>query len=213
MKKLIVMAIFAIAAAAIVPAQKANTLEPQLPLGCEELRVPDGNEVAFRVYASGVQVYWWNGSSWGFVGPIATLYANAGMTGKVGVHYGGPTWKSNSGSLVIGKNPIRCTPDPDSIPWLRLEADETDGGVVPQVHSRRHFHADGAGVGATRREQEQRDAEHRSGFHRENLRGESLRRIDAGPAAVQVCCDEPAAAARGTTRLPDRFGTGTPMRG
>jgi hypothetical protein len=126
MKKLILLALFVMAAAAFVGAQTPSGRESDLPVGCEELQVPDGNEVAFRVYASGVQVYWWNGISWGFVGPIATLYANSGMTGKVGVHYGGPTWKSNSGSLVIGKNPIRCTPDPDSIPWLRLEADETD---------------------------------------------------------------------------------------
>jgi Protein of unknown function (DUF3455) len=129
MKRLILFAFLMLAAAtAIVPAQ--NGLEPDLPVGCEQLQVPEGNEVAFRVHASGVQVYWWNGTSWGFVGPIATLYANSGMTGKVGVHYGGPTWKSNSGSLVIGKNPIRCTPDPDSIPWLRLEADETDGSGI-----------------------------------------------------------------------------------
>ena len=130
MKKLILFAVFVMAGAAIVPAQKAKDAELGLPVGCEELRVPEGNELAFRVYASGVQVYWWNGTSWGFVGPIATLYANAGMTGKVGVHYGGPTWKSNSGSLVIGQNPIRCTPDPDSIPWLRLEAYETDGSGI-----------------------------------------------------------------------------------
>lgn len=100
---------------------------PELPAGCEHLQAPEGNQVAFKVYAIGVQVYWWNGTSWGFVGPLAELYANAGYRGKVGTHYAGPTWKSNSGSLVIGKNPVRCTPDPDSIQWLRLEADETDG--------------------------------------------------------------------------------------
>jgi hypothetical protein len=130
MKKLILLAVFMMAAAAIVPAQKAKALEAYLPVGCEELQIPEGNKLAFSVYASGVQVYSWNGTSWGFVGPIATLYANAGMTGKVGLHYGGPTWKSNSGSLVIGQNPIRCTPDPDSIPWLRLEAYETDGSGI-----------------------------------------------------------------------------------
>ena len=129
MKRVILFTFVMLAAAtAIVPAQ--DRLEPDLPVGCEQLQVPEGNEVAFRVYASGVQVYWWNGTSWGFVGPIATLYADSGMRGKVGLHYGGPTWKSNSGSLVIGKNPIRCTPADDSIPWLRLEADETDGAGI-----------------------------------------------------------------------------------
>ena len=130
MKKLILLAVFMMAAIAIVPAQTASGLEAYLPVGCEELQVPEENKLAFSVYASGVQVYAWNGASWGFVGPIATLYANAGMTGKVGLHYGGPTWRSNSGSLVIGQNPIRCTPDPDSIPWLRLEGYETDGSGI-----------------------------------------------------------------------------------
>ena len=130
MKKIILLALVVMASTIIIPAQRSGAREANLPDGCEELQVPEGNELAYRVYASGVQVYWWNGISWGFVGPIATLYANSRMTGKVGDHYGGPTWKSNSGSLVIGTNPIRCTPDPDSIPWLRLEAYETDGSGI-----------------------------------------------------------------------------------
>lgn len=129
MKRIILLAIFLMAASTAF-AQRDLQQVPDLPIGCEHLQVPEGNELAYRVYASGVQVYWWNGTSWGFVGPIATLYANSGMTGKVGLHYGGPTWKSNSGSLVIGKSPVRCTPDPDSIQWLRLEADETDGSGI-----------------------------------------------------------------------------------
>ncbi len=123
-----VIALFATASISV--AQSDTPRVPDLPAGCEQLYAPVGNSVAFKVYASGVQVYWWNGSTWGFVGPIATLYSNAGLTGKVGTHYAGPTWKSNSGSLVIGKNPVRCTPDPDSIPWLLLEADETDNAGI-----------------------------------------------------------------------------------
>lgn len=121
------------AAASIAAAHQNLQRVPELPAGCEQLQVPEGNEVAFRVYASGVQVYWWNGSAWGFVGPLARIYANAGMNGKVGKHYGGPTWKSNSGSLVIGKDTVRCTPDPGSVPWLRLETDETDGSGIFNV--------------------------------------------------------------------------------
>lgn len=130
LNNLAVAALLIAAAVSISAAQEDPTRVPVLPLGCEQLQVPEGNEVAFRVYASGVQVYWWNGSKWGFVGPIATLYSNEALTGKVGTHYAGPTWKSNSGSLVIGKNPIPCTPDPDSIPWLRIEKDETDGAGI-----------------------------------------------------------------------------------
>jgi hypothetical protein len=122
-------AILFIAGHAKVIGQQADERAPELPAGCEHLR-PEGQQVAFKVYASGVQVYWWNGTSWGFVGPIATLYADAGLRGKVGTHYGGPTWKSNSGSLVIGARPLKCTPDPNSIQWLLLEADETDGAGI-----------------------------------------------------------------------------------
>jgi len=109
--------------------QQRDLRHPELPAGCEHLQ-PEGQQVAFKVYAEGVQVYWWNGASWGFVGPIATLYADAGFRGKVGTHYAGPIWKSNSGSLARGANPVRCTPDAESIAWLLLEADETDGAGI-----------------------------------------------------------------------------------
>ena len=49
---------------------------PALPAGCEQHAVPAGDEVAYRVYAVGVQVYRWNGTAWAFVGPEAGLFAN-----------------------------------------------------------------------------------------------------------------------------------------
>ena len=102
---------------------------PALPAGCEQLAVPAGNEVADRVYAVGVQVYRWNGTSWAFVGPEANLFASANYRGLVGTHYVGPTWESNSGSLVVGSGAtaIPCTPDPTAIPWLRLTAVTSSG--------------------------------------------------------------------------------------
>jgi hypothetical protein len=101
---------------------------PQVP--CAQINVPEGNQVAYRAYASGVQVYWWNGTTWGFVVPLANLYADPGFHGKIGRHYGGPTWRSNSGSLVIGRRLASCPVDPGSIAWLLLEADETDGAGI-----------------------------------------------------------------------------------
>jgi len=98
---------------------------PEVP--CPEIAVESGNVVAFHAYATGVQIYWWNGSKWGFVAPMAKLYANPDYTGLVGLHYGGPTWKSKSGGLVIGKRVNGCQPDQNSIAWLLLSADETDG--------------------------------------------------------------------------------------
>ena len=98
---------------------------PEVP--CPEIAVESGNVVAFHAYATGVQIYWWNGSKWGFVAPMAKLYANSDYTGLIGVHYGGPTWKSKSGGLVIGKRINGCQPDTNSIAWLLLGVDEVDG--------------------------------------------------------------------------------------
>ena len=117
-----------------VPAAGATTLDnsPSLPAGCESLQVDAGNGLAFRTYAMGVQVYRWNGSSWTFVEPVATLFADARYTGEVGTHYAGPTWESNSGSKVVaariqGKG---CTPDSTAIPWLILQKVSTDGAGI-----------------------------------------------------------------------------------
>jgi len=101
---------------------------------CDHLRVPAGNRLFFRVYAEGVQIYRWSGTSWVFVAPEAVLSANPGGTGVVGIHYAGPTWESVSGSKVIGAVEERCTPNPNDIPWLRLRAVATEGpGVFQDV--------------------------------------------------------------------------------
>jgi hypothetical protein len=101
---------------------------------CQDLQVPAGNKDAYHVYADGVQIYRWNGSSWSFVAPRANLFADAGENGVVGTHYAGPTWESNSGSKVVGSVLERCTPDPSAIPWLLLKAVSTEGpGIFHRV--------------------------------------------------------------------------------
>lgn len=97
---------------------------------CDNLRVPEGSKLAFHTYAEGVQIYQWDGGSWVFRGPLATLYANAGGTGVVGSHYGGPTWESNSGSLVVATLFAPCEVGPANIPWLRLDAVRSQGPGV-----------------------------------------------------------------------------------
>jgi hypothetical protein len=119
-----------------VPAARASSdLEPPaLPSGCASLAVPAGNETLFHVYAIGVQVYRWNGATWDFVAPVANLYADAGFNGKVGFHYVGPTWESNSGSKVVAARRDGCTPDANAIPWLKLQAVSNDGpGIFSNV--------------------------------------------------------------------------------
>jgi hypothetical protein len=101
---------------------------------CEKLQVEAGNRVVFHVYAVGVQIYSWNGTTWNLVGPDAVLYADAGHQGVVGTHYAGPTWESTSGSVVVGTALDRCTADPDAVPWLLLKAASSHGpGVFQNV--------------------------------------------------------------------------------
>jgi hypothetical protein len=99
---------------------------PNLPAGCGTLQIPAGNKASFHVYAIGVQIYRWDGTNWNFVAPVANLYADAGFNGKVGIHYAGPTWESNSGSRVAAKRLDGCTPDSNAIPWLKLQTVSTE---------------------------------------------------------------------------------------
>lgn len=119
-------------------AARANALSdsPDLPAGCSSLQIEEGNRLAFRVYALGVQVYRWNGTAWVFVEPVATLFADARYHGEVGIHYVGPTWESNSGSKVVAARVpgTGCTPDSTAIPWLLLKKVSTEGpGIFSAV--------------------------------------------------------------------------------
>ncbi len=94
---------------------------------CDEIGVPEGSTLVLHAYAEGVQIYRWNGGAWAFGGPSAKLYADAAGTGTIGIHYGGPTWESNSGSLVVGTLKTPCERGPADIPWLLLDAVRSKG--------------------------------------------------------------------------------------
>jgi hypothetical protein len=86
--------------------------------------------LAFHAYARGTQVYRWDGTGWILVGPSASLFADADGNAAVGTHYAGPTWRSTSGSTVVGAVSKRCTASPDAIPWLLLRAISSEGPGV-----------------------------------------------------------------------------------
>lgn len=97
---------------------------PEVP---QEIVVPAGNKVHFHGLGVGVQIYTWNGSSWGAAVPEATLFNGEAV---VAIHFAGPTWESNSGSKVVGSlmpPPAHVIVDPDAIPWLRLTALTAEG--------------------------------------------------------------------------------------
>jgi hypothetical protein len=130
--------IFALAVASLMlaaPAKGDDQRAPELPAPlCDSVNVPEGNRVSSHLYARGVQIYRWNGASWAFVAPDATLFADPCYEGVVGIHYGGPTWEANDGSKVVGVRQADCTPDCGAIPWLRLGANSlSDSGIFARL--------------------------------------------------------------------------------
>ena len=127
--------IAAVIATACADSATSSRLQPTAPsfasrgLGaCPDL-VADG-ELTFHAYASGAQIYRWDGAAWVFIAPRATLYADPGLHGVVGSHSAGPTWKSVSGSTVVAAVAKRCTPNQSAIPWLLLDATSSAGPGV-----------------------------------------------------------------------------------
>jgi hypothetical protein len=93
--------------------------------------VPDGQRLAFRLAARGVQIYTCQAaadgtSSWVFTEPEADLYGPRGKV-AVGHHFAGPTWEANDGSSVVGTKLAAATVDAASIPWLLLQASSHNG--------------------------------------------------------------------------------------
>jgi hypothetical protein len=120
--------------ATVGTARAGDNRAPELVGDCQRLQVEAGNKVAFHAFGVGVQIYRWSGTSWVFVAPEAVLYANAGDDAEIGIHFGGPTWQSNSGSQVVGTVIDHCTPDPGAIPWVLLGAASTEGpGIFDRV--------------------------------------------------------------------------------
>lgn len=100
---------------------------------CPALAAPVGSTLVLHAFGIGVQIYHWNGTSWGAATPAATLYADSAGNGQVATHFAGPTWQSNSGSKVVGTVANRCTPDAASIAWLSLTAVPTGDGIFADV--------------------------------------------------------------------------------
>jgi hypothetical protein len=132
--RLLVLTIAALGLHSVALAQ--GDREPELPPQCVSITAPEGNKLAHHLYARGVQIYKWNGVSWEFDAPRASLFAEENYFGEVGSHYRGPTWESKSGSKVVAARVpgTGCTPDPSAIAWLLLQTTEAGGpGIFRRI--------------------------------------------------------------------------------
>src|SRR3982750_4053606 len=134
----LVFAMAALTQASIPAAPLGDHTTPDLPSPlCDSLQPPAGSHLVLRAYAIGAQLYRWNGATWSFVEPVATLYSDAAYQEKIGTHYLGPTWENNNGSKVVATKVVGCTPDPTAVPWLLLQTVTNDGpsplGIVTHI--------------------------------------------------------------------------------
>jgi len=87
--------------------------------------------------ADGVQIYACETkdgrAEWAFKAPEAMLFDRQGR--QVGTHFGGPTWKLDEGSAVVGEVVARAdAPEAGAIPWLLLRAKSHEGsGALSRV--------------------------------------------------------------------------------
>jgi len=114
----------------------------------ESLRVPAEQELLLHAQATGFQIYVCQAgqdqkAGWGLKAPEATLLDSRGK--EIGKHYAGPTWKHKDGSEVTGKVAARQdSPDPNSIPWLLLNANgHTGDGIFSRVTAIQRLHTKG----------------------------------------------------------------------
>jgi hypothetical protein len=113
------------------------------PMKVDNMALPD----AVRVPAGSKQTMWTVGRGeltyecrekkdmagqfeWAFVGPVATLYGPGDKV--VGKYYAGPTWESNDGSKVTGKQVAVAPGGAGNIPLQLVKADPAVGSGAMQ---------------------------------------------------------------------------------
>jgi len=95
-----------------------------------EVSPPQGSALFLEDEQDGVQIYTCeskaSGFEWSFTAPEANLFDTQGR--QIGTHFGGPTWKLDDGSAVVGDVIARAdAPEPDAIQWLLLRATSHQG--------------------------------------------------------------------------------------
>ncbi len=98
----------------------------------EAVRVPAGQNMKMAATGVGMLTYECREKTaaagqyeWALVGPVATLYSADKRT--VGKYYAGPTWESNDGSKITGKQVAVAPSAPGNIPMQLVKADPAMG--------------------------------------------------------------------------------------
>jgi hypothetical protein len=123
-------AIALIAIGTVANAFATDNRAPEVP---DEIQIEEGHRVHFKAFAVGYQVYVATETApgvlrWVFKAPEAVLFDNDGNV--VGIHYGGPTWETESGSFVKAARFSGFTVDPTAVPWLLLKTTSSGGPGV-----------------------------------------------------------------------------------
>jgi hypothetical protein len=127
-----------LAAALAASAGCARSVNWASPSVCHDapppLAAPAGNELAFELFAEGVQIYRCVDSAagvpvgnadWVLQAPDATLVDHNGV--RAGKHGAGPAWEALDGSRVVASKVESTTPDRLAVPWLLLRAKSHEG--------------------------------------------------------------------------------------
>ena len=117
-----------VATAALLSACVTTMKAPEAPAA---VTVPAGNKVVMTTVGIGELTYECRVKAnvtdtfeWVLAGPEAVLYDS--KKNAVGKYYKGPTWESNDGSKVTGKQ-LAVSPNPGSIPLQLVQASPANG--------------------------------------------------------------------------------------
>jgi hypothetical protein len=104
----------------------------------ELIQAPVGSKLVLLAYAKGFQIYVCRSDTvgnpaWTLKAPEAQLFDQQGAL--IGTHFGGPTWKHNDGSEIVGKMAAKVdAPDSSAIPWLLVNVtDHSRSGAFSRV--------------------------------------------------------------------------------
>ncbi len=120
----------AVVASAVLAAAGPARAAPAVPAVPGDIAVPAGHKPFLLAHAEGVQMYVCQtragGYAWGPATPRAVLLDDRGH--QIGTHFGGPSWRADDGSTVLGSRVDGETVDPTAIPWLLIRADSATPG-------------------------------------------------------------------------------------